>query len=117
MKTRRIGSLGVSAVGMGCMAFSHGYGQIPEEAYSIEAIRGAHDAGCTFFDTAEAYGAQLYHLGHNEELLGRALAPIRGEVAIATKFHLTDEDVAAPDLYGAVRAHLDASLKIGRAHV
>lgn len=118
MKTRRIGSLEVSAVGMGCMAFSHGYGQIPEEAYSIEAIRGAHDAGCTFFDTAEAYGAQLYHLGHNEELLGRALAPIRGEVAIATKFHLTDEDVAAPDLYGAVRAHLDASLRrLGTDHV
>jgi aryl-alcohol dehydrogenase-like predicted oxidoreductase len=118
MKTRRIAGLEVSAVGMGCMAFSHGYGQIPDEAYSIEAIRSAQDAGCTFFDTAEAYGEQLYWRGHNEELVGRALAPVRDKVAIATKFHLSDEDVHSADLYGAVRAHLDASLKrLGTDHV
>jgi len=118
MKTRMIGKLEVSAVGMGCMAFSHGYGQIPEEDYSIAAIRAAADAGCTFFDTAEAYGQQLYWLGHNEEIVGKALSPLRDEVAIATKFHLTDEDVVAPDLYTAVRAHLDASLeRLGTDHV
>ena len=118
MKTRMIGKLEVSAVGMGCMAFSHGYGQIPEEDYSIAAIRAAVDAGCTFFDTAEAYGQQLYWLGHNEELVGKALAPVRGRVAIATKFHLTNEDVVASDLYAAVRAHLDGSLKrLGTDHV
>ena len=60
MKTRKIGHLDVSAVGMGCMAYSHGYGQIPERSYSIEAIREAYHAGCTFFDTAEAYGNVLY---------------------------------------------------------
>ena len=118
MKTRMIGKLEVSAVGMGCMAFSHGYGQIPEEDYSIAAIRAAVDAGCTFFDTAEAYGQQLYWLGHNEELVGKALASARENVSIATKFHLTDEDVVAPDLYAAVRAHLDGSLKrLGTDHV
>jgi aryl-alcohol dehydrogenase-like predicted oxidoreductase len=118
MKTRMIGKLEVSAVGMGCMAFSHGYGQIPEEDYSIAAISAAVDAGCTFFDTAEAYGQQLYWPGHNEQIVGKALAPVRDRVAIATKFHLTDEDVVAPDLYAAVRAHLDGSLKrMGTDHV
>ena len=53
MKVRKIGNLTVSEVGMGCMAFSHGYGKIPDEQYSIEAIRGAFDHGCTFFDAAE----------------------------------------------------------------
>lgn len=48
MKTRKIGNLDVSAIGMGCMGFSHGYGQIPERSYSIEAIREAYNAGCTF---------------------------------------------------------------------
>lgn len=59
MKKRYIGTLEVSQIGMGCMALSHGYGQIPERDYSIEAIRKAFDYGCTFFDTAEVYGAQL----------------------------------------------------------
>lgn len=49
MKSRQLGSLTVSEIGMGCMAFSHGYGQIPPEQYSIEAIRNAYDHGCTFF--------------------------------------------------------------------
>ena len=49
MKKRRLRSIGVSEVGMGCMAFSHGYGQIPDEPYSIEAIRNAFRHGCTFF--------------------------------------------------------------------
>ena len=118
MRARHIGNLEVSAVGMGCMAFSHGYGQIPEEEYSISAIRAAQEAGCTFFDTAEAYGEQLYWRGHNEQIVGKALAPVRDEVAIATKFHLSDEDTAATDLYAAVRAHLDASLeRLGTDHV
>ena len=58
MKTRKIGNLEVSEIGMGCMGFSHGYGKIPERDYSIEAICKAYDFGCTFFDTAEAYGGQ-----------------------------------------------------------
>ena len=59
MDKRKAGPLEVSAIGMGCMAFSHGYGRIPDEAYSIEAIRMALDLGCTFFDTAEVYSPNL----------------------------------------------------------
>ena len=59
MKTRMLRDIEVSEVGMGCMAFSHGYGRIPEEKYSIEAIRNAYDHGCTFFDTAEVYSPNL----------------------------------------------------------
>ena len=55
-----IGQLEVSPIGMGCMGFSHGYGQIPDREYSIEAIRKAYEFGCTFFDTAETYGRDLY---------------------------------------------------------
>jgi aryl-alcohol dehydrogenase-like predicted oxidoreductase len=59
MKTRMLRNIEVSEVGMGCMAFSHGYGRIPEEQYSIEAIRNAYEHGCTFFDTAEVYSPNL----------------------------------------------------------
>ena len=69
MKKRKLRELEVSEIGMGTMAFSHGYGKIPERQYSLEAIRAAFDYGCTFFDTAEAYGAQLYYEGHNEEIV------------------------------------------------
>ena len=55
MKKRMIGNLEVSEVAMGCMGFSHGYGKVPEESYSIEAIQEAYQFDCTFFDTAEAY--------------------------------------------------------------
>lgn len=60
MKTRKIGSLEVSTIGMGCMGFSHGYGSVPDEDYAIEAIRGAYENGCTFFDTSEVYGKQMF---------------------------------------------------------
>ena len=73
MKTRFLRDLEVSEVGMGCMAFSHGYGQIPDEEYSIEAIRNAFDHGCTFFDTAEVYSPGLAGIGHNERIVGKAL--------------------------------------------
>ncbi|MDO5536942.1 MAG: aldo/keto reductase, partial [Desulfovibrionaceae bacterium] len=57
MKTRKLGpNLTASAIGMGCMGFSHGYGALPPEEESVRLIRLAHDLGCTFFDTAEAYG-------------------------------------------------------------
>ena len=66
MKTRKLGEITVSEVGMGCMAFSHGYGNIPPEQYSIEAIQNAYAHGCTFFDTAEIYSPNLSGIGHNE---------------------------------------------------
>lgn len=56
MKKRKLHDLEVSAIGLGCMGFSHGYGAIPTEEESIRLIRYAHDLGCTFFDTAEVYG-------------------------------------------------------------
>ncbi|MCG7210128.1 aldo/keto reductase [Streptomyces arenae] len=112
MKTRTIGALEVSAVGLGAMGFSHGYGPGPGEPEAIDLMRQAFDLGCTFFDTAEVYGA-----GANEELVGRALAPIRDQVVLATKFHPSTIDHEA-GLGKQIRARLDASLsRLGTDHV
>ncbi|MBD5450987.1 MAG: aldo/keto reductase [Lachnospiraceae bacterium] len=112
MKTRKIGNLEVSEIGMGCMGFSHGYGAVPEEAYSIEAIRKAYDFGCTFFDTAESYGREMFYAGHNEQLVGKAVEPFRKNVVLATKFHLHEkETVRSDELYEVIRHHLEASMK------
>ena len=93
------------------MGFSHGYGQVPPEAYAIEAIRKAYDYGCTHFDTAEAYGKEQFYAGHNEELVGKAVEPFRKEVVLATKFHIGE--LPKPDgtnLYREVRRHLEDSM-------
>lgn len=100
----KVNSLSVSAVGMGCMGFSHGYGAVPENKEAIRLIRLAHDFGCNFYDTAEGYAA-----GENEKLVGEALKPIRKEIVLATKLHI-------PDLNGktvleTVREHLQESMK------
>ena len=111
MKKRMIGNLEVSEIGMGCMGFSHGYGAVPEESYSIEAIQKAYDFGCTFFDTAEGYGTQLFYPGHNEQLLGKAAEPFRKDVVLATKLFLSTEERGEGNrLYESVRKHLDVSL-------
>lgn len=110
MKTRKIGNITVSPIGMGCMGFSHGYGAVPEEGYAIEAVHRAHDFGCTFFDTAETYGREQFWAGHNEQLVGKALKPFRRDVVLATKFHIHDDETGAP-LYDTVRRHLEASMK------
>ncbi|WP_303012764.1 aldo/keto reductase [uncultured Bacteroides sp.] len=81
MKTRKLGNLEVSAVGLGCMGFTHGYGACPNEEESIRLIRKAYEEGCTFFDTAEIYSCYK-----NEELVGKALKPFRDKVVISTKF-------------------------------
>jgi aryl-alcohol dehydrogenase-like predicted oxidoreductase len=83
MKKRKLGNsnLEVSALGLGCMGMSSGYGPAGEKSAMISVIRAAVDQGVTFFDTAEIYGPFK-----NEELVGEALAPYRGGVAIATKF-------------------------------
>lgn len=112
MKNRKVGSLSVSPVGMGCMGFSHGYGKVPEESYSIEAIQQAYKFGCTFFDTAEAYGKEVFYAGHNEQILGKAVAPFRDQIVLATKLHIDENEVTADtNLYKVVRRHLEASLK------
>src|SRR6201995_429150 len=83
MRQRQLGNSGlqVSALGLGCMNLSHGYGPAVEKSQGIALIRAAVDRGVTFFDTAEVYGPFT-----NEELVGEALAPYRGKVVIATKF-------------------------------
>ncbi|MDY3989368.1 MAG: aldo/keto reductase [Massilioclostridium sp.] len=87
MKTRILKNLTVSAVGLGCMGFSHAYGAPTDEKETIRLLRRAVDLGYTFFDTAEVYGTpDNPHI--NEELVGKALAPIRDKVVIATKFGL-----------------------------
>ncbi|WP_433512977.1 aldo/keto reductase [Nonomuraea sp. CA-143628] len=83
MKTRTLGTGGleVSAVGLGCMSMTGGYGGRPDRDQMISLLRSAVDRGVTFFDTAEVYGPHV-----NEEVVGEALAPYRGQVVIATKF-------------------------------
>src|SRR5216110_1086216 len=83
MQKRKLGKSGleVSALGLGCMGMSFGYGPAGDKPEAIALIRAAVERGVTFFDTAEVYGPYT-----NEELVGEALAPFRGQVVIATKF-------------------------------
>src|SRR5580693_5591664 len=83
MKKRKLGKSGleVSAIGLGCMGMSFGYGPAADKQEMISLIRSAVEGGVTFFDTAEVYGPFT-----NEELMGEALAPLRDQVVIATKF-------------------------------
>ena len=109
MKTRKLCDIEVSAVGMGCMAFSHGYGKIPDEEYSIDAIQNAYRHGCTFFDTAEVYSPNLSGIGHNELIVGKALEDVRESVVIATKLMLGHIGFGRK-VYDEVRRHLEGSL-------
>lgn len=86
MKKRKLGDLEVSALGMGCMNLSFGTGKPVDSNEAIRIIRTAFEEGITFFDTAEAYGPFT-----NEELVGKALKPIRKEVILATKFGMISE--------------------------
>lgn len=81
MQQRKLGTLEVSALGLGCMGMSHGYGPAKDKTEMISLLRSAVEKGVTFFDTAEVYGPFT-----NEELVGEALAPVRDRVVIATKF-------------------------------
>jgi len=108
MKERMLRDIEVSEVGMGCMAFSHGYGQIPPEKYSIEAIRNAYNHGCTFFDTAEVYSPNLAGIGHNELIVGKALKDVRQNVVIATKLMLHGFSVGS--IYKTIHKHLEGSM-------
>jgi aryl-alcohol dehydrogenase-like predicted oxidoreductase len=86
MKTRKLRDLEVSALGLGCMGMSEFYGATDEDQ-SIETIRRALDLGVTFLDTSDMYGS-----GHNEQLMGRAIADRRDEVQLATKFGIRRDD-------------------------
>jgi len=94
MPGRNLGKSGleVSALGLGCMGMSFGYGPAADKREMITLIRAAVERGVTFFDTAEAYGPFT-----NEELVGEALAPFRGQVVIATKFGFNNNAETAKD--------------------
>src|SRR5437879_1428132 len=95
METRKLGNsnLEVSALGLGCMGMSVGYGPESDKKEMISLIRTAVERGATFFDTAEAYGPFT-----NEELVGEALAPLRDQVVIATKFGCKPDPNGGPAL-------------------
>jgi aryl-alcohol dehydrogenase-like predicted oxidoreductase len=116
MQTRTLGksNLHVSALGLGCMGLSFGYGPATERTQAIALIRAAHERGVTFFDTAEAYGPYL-----NEEVVGEALEPFRKEVVIATKFGFKD-GIPTRGLDSSperIREHTEAALKRLRTDV
>src|SRR5258706_8611789 len=114
MQKRRLGrsNLEVSAIGLGCMGMSFGYGPAADRQEMISLIRSAVDRGVTLFDTAEAYGPFT-----NEELVGEALAPVRGQVVIATKFGFKIDPAVERGLGGLdsrpehIRQVAEASLK------
>lgn len=116
MQTRKLGKSGleVSAIGLGCMGLSFGYGPATDRRAAVELIRAAHERGVTFFDTAEAYGPFI-----NEEVVGEALQPVRDRVVIATKFGFEDGDSSKgldsrPE---RIRSVADAALKRLRTDV
>ncbi|CAM5436136.1 aldo/keto reductase [Streptomyces tanashiensis] len=113
--TRHLGSLAVSAQGLGCMGMSHGYGA-SDDAQSIATLHHALDLGVTLLDTADFYGA-----GHNEELIGRAVAGRREQVVLATKFGFANrlgEPVRVRGDAAYVRQACEASLRrLGVDHI
>ena len=109
MKTRKLGSLEVSAIGLGCMGMTSAYGPPGDRQQMIALIRGAVDRGVTFFDTAEAYGPFL-----NEKLLGEAIAPYRERVVIATKFGF-DIDPATGERRGGVNSRPEQVKRVAEA--
>lgn len=110
MEKRKLGKLEVSALGLGCMGMSYGYGPAPDKQEMIALIRAAVERGVTFFDTAEVYGPFK-----NEELVGEALAPLRDQVVIATKFGFkiapNGEQVGVDSRPEHIREVAEASLK------
>jgi aryl-alcohol dehydrogenase-like predicted oxidoreductase len=118
MQKRKLGNsrLEVSALGLGCMGLSHGYGPAVDKKAGITLIRTAVERGVTFFDTAEVYGPFT-----NEELVGEALQPFRDQVVIATKFGFTFGDDGKQQILNSRPEHIkevaDASLKRLRTDV
>lgn len=111
MEQRELGTSGleVAAIGFGCMGLSHGYGTSVDDEHGTEVIRRAVDLGVTLFDTAQVYGPFV-----NEELVGKALAPHRDRVAIATKFGFDFDSIRETGLDSrpdSIRKTVDASLQ------
>src|SRR5881392_902596 len=119
MQKRKLGNSGleVSALGLGCMGMSFGYGPAADKKEMISVIRAAVELGVTFFDTAEVYGPFT-----NEELVGEALAPFREQVAIATKFGFkldpnTGKQIGLDSRPEHIKQVAEASLKRLRTNV
>jgi aryl-alcohol dehydrogenase-like predicted oxidoreductase len=113
MQKRKLGNLEVSAIGYGCMGLSFGYGPATEKQEAIALIHAAVERGVTFFDTAEVYGPFT-----NEELVGEALAPVREQVVIATKFGFDIGNFPGRDSRPErIKAVAEASLKRLRTDV
>lgn len=112
MKQRQLGRSGlyVSALGLGCMGLSHGYGPATDRQQAVALIRSAVERGVTFFDTAEVYGPYV-----NEDVVGEALAPVRDQVVIATKFGFTFGDDGKQQILNSrpehIRQAVEGSLK------
>jgi aryl-alcohol dehydrogenase-like predicted oxidoreductase len=111
MQSRILGNSGleVSAIGLGCMGMSSGYGPAADQREMISLIRAAVERGVTFFDTAEAYGPFV-----NEKLVGEGLAPYRGQVVIATKFGF-DIDLNTGERRGGVNSRPDHIKRVAEA--
>jgi aryl-alcohol dehydrogenase-like predicted oxidoreductase len=111
MDKRQLGKSGleVSAIGLGCMGLSFGYGPATDREQAIALIRAAFEHGVTFFDTAEVYGPFT-----NEELLGEAVAPFRDQVVIATKFGFKDGNAASGQDSRPERIHAVADAALER---
>lgn len=114
MRKRKLGQSGleVSAIGLGCMGMDHAYGKPADRDEMTQLIRKAVELGCNFFDTAVVYGES------NEELLGEALAPVREQVVIATKFGITGQEIVDGNPQNilnstpaSIREQLEGSLK------
>lgn len=106
MKSRKLGTLEVSALGAGCMSISANYGPAADKKQGINVIREAYENGITFFDTAEVYGPYI-----NEELVGEALAPFRDKISIATKFGFNIEAGGLNSRPEHIKKVVEASLK------
>lgn len=118
MRKRRLGEIEVSAIGMGCMGFTHAYGEMPSEADGIRLVHEAFERGCTLFDTAE-----MYSYFKNEEFVGKALAELpRDQVVISDKFWPAplpgQEDAGEKLSERGIRSALEASLgRLGTDHL
>ena len=118
MRTRRLGKLEVSAVGLGCMGMSHAYGAPADRKEMVDLVAFAVDNGVTLFDTAEVYGTRG-EPHHNESLIGDALKPYRDKVIISTKFGLRFDygskswnlPVIADSRPESIRQSIEGSLK------
>ena len=106
MTTRKLGTLEVSGLGLGCMSISANYGPPAPKDQGIKVIRLAHEKGVTFFDTAEVYGPYT-----SEELVGEALSPIRDKVVIATKFGFDIEAGGVNSQPAHIKTAIEGSLK------